>query len=142
FGKSDSKGPSFTGKYPSDFLIKAKSTSLRAWHLVGGLDPVEPSELKGDEPKDGYPVLLEEWIRTDGLKCLKIKLRGTDAAWDFDRIVRIGNIAIEEGSECLTADSNGTFTDPSYVCEILDRLLAEHPRLYGMMLYIEQPFPY
>jgi len=33
-------------------------------------------------------------------------------------------------------------TDPAYVCEILDRLLTEHPRLYGMMLYIEQPFPY
>jgi hypothetical protein len=25
---------------------------------------------------------------------------------------------------------------------LLDRLLAEHPRLYGMTLYVEQPFPY
>ena len=58
------------------------------------------------------------------------------------RIVRIGNIAVEEGSEWLTADFNCTVTDPAYVCEILDRLLVEHPRLYGMMLYIEQPFPY
>ena len=33
-------------------------------------------------------------------------------------------------------------TDPAYVTEILDRLLVEAPRVYGMLLYIEQPFPY
>ena len=25
---------------------------------------------------------------------------------------------------------------------ILDRLVVEHPRIYGMLLYVEQPFPY
>ena len=131
----------FAGLRPPHFL-RPKKTRLPVWHLVGGLDPLEASDLTGTEPKDGYPVMLRDWIRTDGLKCLKIKLRGTDAAWDFDRIVRIGNIAIEEGSEWLTADFNCTVTDPAYVCEILDRLLVEQPRIYGMMLYIEQPFPY
>jgi L-alanine-DL-glutamate epimerase-like enolase superfamily enzyme len=131
----------FTGLRPPHFL-RPKKTRLPVWHLVGGLDPLEASDLTGTEPDDGYPVLLRDWIRTDGLKCLKIKLRGTDAAWDFDRIVRVGNIAVEEGSEWLTADFNCTVTDPEYVCEFLDRLLTEQPRLYGMMLYIEQPFPY
>ena len=131
----------FAGLRPPHFL-RPKKTRIPVWHLVGGLDPLEASDLTGSEPNDGYPVLLRDWIRTDGLKCLKIKLRGTDAAWDFERIVRIGNIATEEGSEWLTADFNCTVTDPAYVCEILDRLLTEHPRLYGMMLYIEQPFPY
>jgi len=28
------------------------------------------------------------------------------------------------------------------VNEILDRLLGEQPRIYGMLLYVEQPFPY
>ncbi len=132
----------FKGKYPADFLVKPKSTSLRAWHLVGGLDPVEPSELKGDEPKDGYPVLLEDWIKTDGLKCLKIKLRGTDAAWDYKRIVQVGELSLKTGVEWLTTDFNCTVTDPNYVNEILDRLRDEHPRIYGMLLYVEQPFPY
>ncbi len=131
----------FAGLRPPHFL-RPKQTRIPAWHLVGGLDPLEAQDLTGSEPKDGYPVMLREWIRTDGLKCLKIKLRGTDAAWDYDRIVRIGQIAIEEGGEWLTADFNCTVTDPAYVCEILDRLLAEQPRIYGMMLYIEQPFPY
>ena len=42
----------------------------------------------------------------------------------------------------MTADFNCTVTEPDYVNEILDRLVIEHPRIYGMMLYVEQPFPY
>ena len=42
----------------------------------------------------------------------------------------------------LTSDFNCTVTDPAYVNAILDRLLWEQPRLYGMILYVEQPFPY
>ena len=69
----------FAGKYPADFLVRPRPDALPAWHLVGGKDPVDPSELTGDEPDDGYPVLLRDWIRRDGLKCLKVKLRGDDA---------------------------------------------------------------
>lgn len=133
---------SFEGKYPQDYLAVPRPDQIRAWHLVGGLDPLERGDLQGDEPQDGYPVLLRDWIERDGLKCLKIKLRGIDAAWDYARIVAIGRIAIETGVEWLTADFNCTVTDPSYVNEILDRLKWEYPRVYGMILYVEQPFPY
>jgi L-alanine-DL-glutamate epimerase-like enolase superfamily enzyme len=131
----------FAGLRPPHFL-RPRQNQLPVWHLIGGLDPIEPSDLTGSEPNDGYPVLLRDWIRADGLKCLKIKLRGTDAAWDYDRIVQIGRISIEEGVTWLTADFNCTVTDPAYVTDILDRLLAAEPRIYGMLLYIEQPFPY
>ncbi len=133
---------SFAGKYPADFLAADPPTRLPAWHLVGGKDLLDESELTGDEPDDGYPVLLRDWIRRDGLTCLKVKLRGDDAEWDYDRLVKVGEIAIEEGALWLTSDFNCTVTDPAYVNAILDRLLAEHPRLYGMILYVEQPFPY
>lgn len=133
---------SFVGKFPADFLATKRPDRLRAWHLVGGVDPLDASELKGTEPNDGYPVLLRDWIQRDGLKCLKIKLRGNDAAWDYARTVKIGQIAVEGGVEWLTADFNCTVHDPAYVNEILDRLRDEHPRLYGMLLYVEQPFPY
>ena len=86
--------------------------------------------------------MLRDWIRQDGLNCLKIKLRGNDPAWDFDRIVAVGKIAVEENVDWLTADFNCTVNDPAYVNAILDRLVIEHPRLYGMILYVEQPFPY
>ncbi|MFH1084142.1 MAG: hypothetical protein V1772_00060, partial [Chloroflexota bacterium] len=61
---------------------------------------------------------------------------------DYQRLVRVGAIAVEEGVHWLTADFNCTVTDVAYVNNILDRLLAERPRLYGMLLYVEQPFPY
>jgi L-alanine-DL-glutamate epimerase-like enolase superfamily enzyme len=133
---------SFADRFPEEFLVIPRRESVPAWHLVGGKDPIDTDELTGTEPDDGIPVLLRDWVRRDGLKCLKIKLRGDDAAWDFDRVVRVGRIAVEEGVDWLTADFNCTVHDPGYVTSILDRLIEEHPRLYGMLLYVEQPFPY
>jgi L-alanine-DL-glutamate epimerase-like enolase superfamily enzyme len=132
----------FGGRYPADSLVSPRPEALPAWHLVGGKDPLEAMDLTGDEPEDGHPILLRDWIRRDGLKCLKVKLRGDDPAWDEDRLVRVGRIAVEEGVDWLSADFNCTVSDPSYVNEILDRLLVDRPRLYGMILYVEQPFPY
>jgi L-alanine-DL-glutamate epimerase-like enolase superfamily enzyme len=132
----------FEGRYPRDYLAFPRPDRLPAWHLVGGLDLLDPSELTGHEPHDGYPVVLSDWIDRDGLKCLKVKLRGTDAAWDYSRLVRVGEIAIAGGVDWLTSDFNCTVTDPAYVNTILDRLMVEHPRIYGTILYVEQPFPY
>ncbi len=133
---------SFAGKYPADFLRPQRREQLMAWHLVGGLDALEASDLTGQEPDDGHPVLLGDWIRQDGLKALKIKLRGNDAAWDYDRLVRTGRCALAHDVLWLTADFNCTVTDPAYVTEILDRLRDDEPRIFAMLLYVEQPFPY
>lgn len=135
-------GVSFQERYPASYLLDHPAVTLPAWHLVGGLDPLEPEDLIGSEPDDGYPVLLEDWIRRDGLKCLKIKLRGNDPDWDYQRIKAVGRIAVEHNVDWLTTDFNCTVEDPAYVNRILDRLQQEHPRLYGMLLYVEQPFPY
>jgi len=131
----------FRGKYPADFFTPPRR-QLPAWHLIGGKDPIDPSELTGSEPKDGYPLLLQEWIERDGLKCLKIKLCGNDSAWDFNRILKVGRLAVASGVYWLSVDFNCTVTEPPYVNEILDRLLWEEPQIYGMILYVEQPFPY
>ena len=133
---------SFEKKFPADFLLRPAPKKLRAWHLVGGLDPLDPSELTGAEPNDGYPILLADWIERDGLKCLKVKLRGTDAVWDYERLAKVGAIANAREVEWLSADFNCTVTDPVYVNELLDRLRDAFPRIYGMILYVEQPFPY
>ena len=138
----EGSGVSFAGRYPADYLVQNRPESLPAWHLVGGKDPVSADELTGTEPNDGYPVLLADWIKTDGLDCLKVKLRGDDQAWDYARLVAVGQLAIEHGCNWLTTDFNCTVHDPAYVNQILDRLVVEHPRVYGMILYVEQPFPY
>lgn len=136
------KGPDFSGLYPGDFFALPSSTKIPAWHLVGGKDLLSAKELDGSEPEDGYPVLLADWIQRDGLKCLKIKLTGTDPEWDHSRIVECGSIAVNHGVLWLTADFNCQVRDPDYVNAILDRLLMDEPRIYGMILYVEQPFPY
>ena len=137
-----SPSASFAGRFPREFFVAQPPTRLPAWHLVGGVDPLDSSEMKGGEPEDGYPVLLADWIRHDGLQCLKIKLRGTDAAWDSARLAKVGEIALRQGVKWLSADFNCTVTRPAYVIEILERLRREHPRVDELLLYVEQPFPY
>ncbi len=134
----------FSGRFPQDYFQGGgnDADSIEAWHLVGGVDPLVQADLGGTEPDDGYPVLLGDWIETDGLTCLKIKLRGNDFDWDYDRVLKTGKIAVEKGCSWLTTDFNCMVTDPDYVNRLLDRLRDEEPRLYGMLLYVEQPFPY
>jgi len=135
-------GIDFAGRYPQDYFTQPAVNTLPVWHLVGGVDAIEPADLTGNEPNDEHPILLADWIQRDGLKCLKVKLRGTDAAWDYERMVRVGRIGFANGVSWLSADFNCTVKDPSYVNTIADRLLAEEPEIYARTLYIEQPFPY
>ena len=133
---------SFRGLYPSDFLAARPRPKMSAWHLVGALDLLEPGELTGSEPKDGHPVLLADWIRRDGLKCLKVKLGGVDAAWDYHRFVKVAQTGVADGVESFSADFNCGVSDPAYVNQFLDRLKKDQPRFHDLLLYIEQPFPY
>jgi L-alanine-DL-glutamate epimerase-like enolase superfamily enzyme len=132
---------SFAGKFPADFLT-ARQDRLPAWHLVGGLDPITANDLHGDEPDDGYPLLLGDWIRRDGLNCLKVKLRGNDSRWDYQRMLSVGDVALTQNVRHLSADFNCTVTDADYVADVLDCLSKERPEIYDRLLYVEQPFPY
>ncbi len=133
--------PAFAGKYPADYFVPVPET-LPVWHLVGGKDLLTESELTGDEPDDGYPVTLTEWIKRDGLTCLKIKLTGKDSEWDYNRMVAVGKIALEYGCDSLSPDFNCQVTDPDYVNQILDRLKENEPEIFDLVIYVEQPFPY
>lgn len=135
-------GNPFRGKHPRDYFVTDVPTTLTAWHLVGGVDPLTEADLTGAEPDDGYPVLLGDWIERDGLNALKIKLRGNDLEWDYQRVVDVGRIATSRGVDWLSTDFNCTVREVGYVTEILDRLLVDEPRIYGMVLYVEQPFDY
>jgi len=135
-------GIDFSGRYPQDYLVRPGLASMPVWHLVGGLDALTEQDLTGSEPDDGHPVLLRDWIKRDGLTCLKVKLRGTDAAWDYDRLVRVGRMGLELGMRWMSADLNCTVREPQYVNDILDRLLQEEPAIYATVLYVEQPFAY
>ncbi len=132
----------FRGQYPVDYLSATPKRTLPVWHLVGGLDPLEQADLTGREPDDGYPILLGDWIDRDGLTCLKVKLRGDDAAWDYERLVHVGRLGLARDVKHLSADFNCTVREPAYVNEILDRLARDEPAIFAAILYVEQPFPY
>lgn len=138
----EGSGLSFRGKHPQDFLVMKAPKQLPVWHLVGGVDALEACDLTGSEPKDAHPVLLADWIQRDGLQCLKVKFRGTDAAWDYERMVRVGRIGFANGVRWLSADFNCTVQEPAYVNTIMDKLLRDEPEIYARTLYVEQPFPY
>jgi L-alanine-DL-glutamate epimerase-like enolase superfamily enzyme len=131
------------GQFPADYLVSHPVQKLTAWHLVGGLDPLDGNDLAGTEPlHDGHPVLLEDWIRRDGLKCLKVKLRGNDEDWDYQRLIRVSRVCLPLGVEWLSADFNCTVHDPDYVIQVLGRFKSGLPAGYEKLLYVEQPFPY
>jgi L-alanine-DL-glutamate epimerase-like enolase superfamily enzyme len=131
----------FRGRFPADFLDPVPPRGLLAWHLVGGLDPLDAADLTGGEPRDGEPVTLVDWIVRDGLEALKVKLRGTDLDWDIDRLLRVGAIGLDRGVRHFCADFNCTVTDPAYVHAALDAVVKTAPRLAERLLYVEQPFP-
>ena len=132
----------FAGKYPCDYFVHPVPEKLPVWHLVGGKDLLYERERTGREPEDSYPVSLEKWIQRDGLKCLKIKLTGRDARWDYERLVRVGKLALQFGCEALSPDFNCMVKETAYVNDILDRLKAAEQKIYDLLLYVEQPFPY
>ena len=89
------------------------------------------------------PVLLRDWIRTDGLQLPEDQTARQRRGVGLRRAsCRSGGSRSRKACDWLTADFNCTVTDPAYVNDILDRLLVEQPRIYGMLLYVEQPFPY
>lgn len=133
---------SFKDIYPEDFFVLPPEQYLPVWHLVGGLDEIDEEVPPEKDPMNGYPVNLKDWIKKDGLECLKIKLKGTDSEWDYKRIVKVGNTGLEAGVKWLSVDFNCTVTDPAYVNSILDKLRINNPPISEMILYVEQPFPY
>jgi len=138
-------GAEFKGKYPADYLKKAYDRTVPAFHLVGGLDKLRLSEVDDSDAKDGLPNSLDEWIKRDGLFCLKVKLRGIDLEWDIARMLEVARIAREvrrqigERTLYFTADTNEMCDRPEYMVEFLKRVREKDQQTFDEILYVEQP---
>jgi len=138
-------GPEFEGRYICHYLGPSYRRNIEAFHLVGALDKLRRSELTADDPEDGYPVSLDQWIERDGVFCLKLKLNGRDIEWDLSRTADVVSVAQEVLGEkgiselYLTVDFNEVCESPEYVVEYLEKLRDEQPRSYEALLYVEQP---
>jgi L-alanine-DL-glutamate epimerase-like enolase superfamily enzyme len=137
-------GADFKNKYIADYLSPMPDR-LDAFHLVGGLDKLRESEITDDDPQDGLPVSLDQWVRHEQLHCLKIKLRGVDLDWDVDRICSVVAVTREAQAKLgvdeirLTADTNEQCESPDYCVELLSKLRERDPAAFDSLLYLEQP---
>ena len=137
-------GSDFEGARLDGALLSTPRARIPVFHSVGGLDPLDTSELKAPVG-DGLPETLDDWIRRDGLVRLKIKLQGDDLSWDVERTVAIDRIAsavqasrgVDDLAYCL--DFNERCPDVQYVLECLGRIRAVSREAFERILYIEQP---
>ena len=107
---------SFAGKYPADFFRLPPAQRMPAWHLVGGKDLLDASELTGEEPErrlSRSSAGLDRAGRAtvpQGQACAEPTPRGTTTGWS-----RSAKSPLKRDVLWLTADFNCTVTDPAYV---------------------------
>jgi L-alanine-DL-glutamate epimerase-like enolase superfamily enzyme len=140
-------GPDFEGVQLDRVILSRPLERIPVFHSVGGLDPLEISDVQAPVG-DGLPETLDEWIRRDGLVRLKIKLQGNDASWDVERTLAIDRIATrladsrsrqesDDFGYCL--DFNERCPDVEYVIECLEKIRERSAETFERILYIEQP---
>jgi L-alanine-DL-glutamate epimerase-like enolase superfamily enzyme len=138
-------GPKFRGKYIAHYLRKHNLAQIPIFHLVGGLDTLRRSGSKQGVAHDSLPQSLEEWIERDGLTCLKVKLRGSDLAWDVNRFLEVAQVAREVQSRqgknelYFSADTNEQCENPQYMIEWIHKVQEKDPQALDALLYVEQP---
>ena len=137
-------GAEFRGYGLADALPPAPVRELSIFHVVGGLDPLTPGEVT-ERLDDGLPLDLQSWIQRDGLTHFKVKLRGADPEWDFNRITAIDRACRETvraraGREPVySLDLNEQCPSGTVLLEFLRRLEREAPEVLARIEFIEQP---
>ena len=114
------------------------------YHLVGALDPLTDGDIN-QRLNDGLPETLGEWIVTDGLTHLKIKLNGDDLPWDVERVVGVERVAVEAQARSgvttwhYSLDFNEKCASVEYLLDFLRQLEERSPAALARVHYIEQP---
>jgi L-alanine-DL-glutamate epimerase-like enolase superfamily enzyme len=134
----------FAGEYLDRYTLRKPKEKMPLYHLVGALDPLVEGDIN-QRLNDGLPETLGEWIVTDGLTHLKIKLNGDDLAWDVERVVNVERVAAEaQGSLGVTTwhyslDFNEKCANVEYLLDFLKQLEQRAPAALARVQYIEQP---
>jgi L-alanine-DL-glutamate epimerase-like enolase superfamily enzyme len=136
-------GEEFTGMYPDRFLSAKPKATMPLYHLVGALDPLTVDDIR-QRVDDGLPETLEQWLQTDGLSHLKIKLAGNDLDWDVGRIIevnRVADLVAPERKWRVSLDFNEQCPNEDYVLDLIERIERLSRAALERVQYIEQPTP-
>jgi hypothetical protein len=136
--------PEFRGEYLDGYVLAKAVPRIRMYHSVGASDALTAADVK-KRIGDGLPESLEEWIPYSGVIGLKIKLNGSDLAWDVDRVVGIDRVAttaqakrgVSEWLYCL--DFNERCPNVQYLLDFERQVKEKAPRAFDLVQYIEQP---
>ena len=136
---------SFSGKYLDQYTTRHPKPNMPLYHLIGALDPLTDADIE-NRLNDGLPETLSEWILTDGLTHLKIKLNGDDLPqWDVERVLAIDRVTAQTQTRqgvtswYYSADFNETCQNVDYLLEFLNRIQEENEQAFHRLAYIEQP---
>ena len=137
-------GAEFAGLRLNQFVTTKAKPRMPLYHLVGALDPLTAADVQ-KPVGDGLPETLAEWIPTDGLTHLKIKLNGDNLEWDVERVLGVNRVAEEQQAKrgiatwFYSLDFNERCGNVGYLLEFLRLVEAESPPAFNRIQYIEQP---
>ena len=124
--------------------ILAEQPLGRLWirHTVGLLDPITAADRPaGAAVSDGLPETLEDYLRVDSIRFLKVKVTGR-LGEDLARLGSIAGLLSRSPLPCaVTLDGNEQYADLDAFAELVDRLRTtpELQTFYDAILFIEQP---
>ncbi len=131
----------FKGESLAPYVLARPKPRLPLYHLVGALDALADADVK-DRLADGLPNTLGEWILKDQLTHLKVKLNGSDAKWDVERILAIDRVATATAPArrfTYSLDFNEQCPDVDYLLEVLRRVKEGSAAAFDRVAYVEQP---
>lgn len=109
-------------------------------HTVGLADPLSAADLEVPI-NDSFPETLEQYLRNDGVRFLKIKVSG-DSDADLQRLTDIWQVAAAIGDPISTTlDGNEQYASTAEFASLMEAIRAQ-PDLqdfYNSILFIEQP---
>jgi L-alanine-DL-glutamate epimerase-like enolase superfamily enzyme len=138
-------GAEFRGEYLDPYVLKKATPRIRMFHSVGASDALTKADVK-KPVGDGLPETFEEWIPYNGLIAIKIKLNGSDLAWDVDRTVGIDRVAtavqakrgVKDWVYCV--DFNERCPNIEYVLSFIRQIKEKTtPGGFERIQYLEQP---
>ena len=138
-------GAEFAGEYLDRYTLpqpKPRDAALSPGRRPGSADR---RRLAGPASATACRRRLPEWIASNGLTHLKIKLNGDDLAWDVERVASVERVAAEAQAArgcttwCYSADFNEKCANVDYVLDFLAQVGERSPAALRRLQYIEQP---
>jgi L-alanine-DL-glutamate epimerase-like enolase superfamily enzyme len=134
----------FRDEWLDRYTLRQPKPRMPLYHLIGALDALTEADVK-EHLRDGLPNTLGEWIYKDELTHLKIKLNGSDARWDVERVLAIDRVAgaVQAERGCpqwyYSLDFNEQCPNVEYLLDVLRSIEWKNAAAFARVMYVEQP---